>query len=157
MADFMKLISACLVGMCTNYLGQADMVREFVAMLERGEVVPACPEQLGGLTTPRPPAEIQPGCDGFTVLDGKGRVLRQNGEDVTEAFMRGAREMLKLAQACRAELVILKERSPSCGVNRIHDGNFCGRLVSGTGVAAAMLKRHGLQVLSDEQYLKDAS
>jgi len=155
-AGFMKLISACLVGMCTNYLGQAYTVREFAAMLERGEVVPACPEQLGGLPTPRPPAEIQPGCNGFAVLEGKARVLRQSGEDVTEEFIRGAREILKLAQAFRADLVILKERSPSCGVHTIHDGNFCGRLVSGTGVAAALLKRHGLQVLSDEQYLKDA-
>ena len=152
----MKLISAWLVGMCTNYLGQAHTVRELVAMLEHGEVVPACPEQLGGLATPRLPAEIQPGCNGFIVLDGEASVLRQSGENVTEAFMRGACEMLKLAQACQAELVILKERSPSCGVHTIHDGHFCGRLVSGTGVAAALLKRHGLKVLSDEQYLKDA-
>lgn len=125
-------------------------------MVERGEAVPACPEQLGGLPTPRPPAEIQQGCDGFTVLDGRARVLRQNGEDVTEAFIRGAQEMLKLAQACRPELVILKERSPSCGVNAIYDGNFCGRTIPGIGVAAALLKRHGLQVLSDEQFLEDA-
>jgi uncharacterized protein YbbK (DUF523 family) len=108
------------------------------------------------LPTPRPPAEIQPGFDGFTVLEGKARVLRQSGEDVTEAFVRGAREMLKLAQGCGADLVILKERSPSCGVHSIHDGNFCGRIVSGIGVAAALLKRHGLQVLSDEEYLKES-
>jgi uncharacterized protein YbbK (DUF523 family) len=152
----MKLISACLVGLCTNYLGEGHPVDLFVAMLRRGELVPACPEQLGGLPTPRPPAEIQPGCDGFAVLEGKGRVLRQNGEDVTAAFIRGAQEMLKLAQACRAELVILKERSPSCGVRIIHDGAFCGRSIAGIGVTTALLKRHGIEVVSDEQYLERA-
>lgn len=113
--------------------------------------MPFCPEQLGGLPTPRPPAEIRGG-DGGDVLDGRARVLNRDGADVTEQFIRGAQLTLQLAQAVRAEMVILKERSPSCGVDWIYDGTFTGTVVRGCGVTTALLRRNGLRVLSDEQF-----
>lgn len=117
-----------------------------------GELIPICPEQLGGLPTPRPPAEIVGG-DGHAVLEGRARVLTQRGQDVTENYLRGAREVLRLASTVQAELVILKERSPSCGVHWIYDGTFTGRTVPGCGVTTALFQREGFAVVSDEEFL----
>jgi uncharacterized protein YbbK (DUF523 family) len=147
----MKLVSSCLMGLCTNWRGGASTRAALEKLLQSGEAVPFCPEQMGGLPTPRPPAEIQGGT-GEDVLDGRARVMTQGGEDVTEHYLRGARETLKIAQAVAPELIVLKERSPSCGVRQIYDGTFSGITITGHGVTTALLLRNGFNVTSDEEY-----
>lgn len=102
----------------------------------------------GGLATPRPPAEITDG-DGYDVLDGNARVIRPNGEDVTEQFLRGAEETLRIAPLVIPDLVIFKDHSPSCGVTAIYDGTFTETLRNGIGVTTALLMRHGFKVVSE--------
>lgn len=147
----MKLVSACLAGCLCRYDQQrvvCDAVRE---MITKGQAIPVCPEQMGGLPTPRPPAEIVGGT-GEDVLDGRARVMDVNGRDVTAAFVAGAQETLKLAQLVGATTVILKERSPSCGSCAIYDGSFSGAQRPGQGVTAALLRRHAIRVESDETW-----
>jgi uncharacterized protein YbbK (DUF523 family) len=109
------------------------------------QLIPVCPEESGGLPTPRPPAEIVGG-DGNDVLDGTAKVMTDDGTDVTEAFLKGAHHALEAAQSNGATHVILKARSPSCGCGDIYDGTFSGTLTSGDGVTTALLKRHGIIV-----------
>lgn len=152
----MKLISSCLIGLCATWRaganGPAGGENPFADLLRRGEAIPVCPEQMGGLPTPRPPAEIVGG-SGPDVLDGRARVLTRDGDDVTENYLLGARETLKLAQAVGADLVILKERSPSCASRHHYDGSFSATLTPGCGVTTALLRREGFTVVSDEEYL----
>lgn len=115
-------------------------------------MLPVCPEQLGGLPTPRPPAEIVGG-SGEDVLDGTARVLTCDGIDITDNYLRGAREVLRLAQLAGAQEVILKERSPSCASCEIYDGSFTGKLKAGCGVTTALLRRNGFRVVSDVEYI----
>jgi len=114
---------------------------------ETSELIPVCPEEAGGLPTPRPPAEIVGG-DGEDVLNGKAKVMTVDGRDVTDAYLKGAHHALQVAQAHGATQVILKARSPSCGCSDIYDGTFSGTLTSGDGVTTALLKRHGITVTS---------
>lgn len=136
------LVSACLLGVRCRYDGRGKASSAVLRLARRICVVPVCPEQLGGLSTPRPPAVIQ-GRDGRDVLSGDARVVSEPGEDVTEAFVRGAREALRLAAACGACLALFKDRSPSCGLMT----PYCGRSGGGMGVAAALLCSEGMQVL----------
>jgi uncharacterized protein YbbK (DUF523 family) len=145
----MKLISACLVGCHCRYDGKDNLVDRYQEMVEKGEAVFVCPEQLGGLSTPRPPAEIVGGT-GEDVLDGRARVITKDGVDVTEQFLKGAQEALRMARLVKAEEAILKERSPSCGSALIYDGTYSGSKIPGDGVTAALLKRHGIKVYSEE-------
>jgi len=108
-----------------------------------------CPEQLGGCPTPRDPCEIAGG-DGGDVLDGRCAVISWTGADMTEKFIKGAYETLKIAKACGAKKAILKARSPSCGAGRIYDGTFSGKTIPGNGVAAELLIRNGIEVYSEE-------
>jgi len=120
----------------------------------QGRAVPICPEVAGGLPTPRLPAEIEgahAGLDGHAVLDGRSRVVRSDGADVTQAFIAGAEAALALAQRWGIHQAILKANSPSCGADQIHEGHFAGTLVPGDGVAAALLKRAGLKVRNEDQ------
>jgi uncharacterized protein YbbK (DUF523 family) len=114
-------------------------------MVAEGHAVAICPEVAGGLPIPRLPAEIQGG-DGRDVLEGRAKVVRQDGVDITEAFIKGAHQALSLARKVGAKKAILKARSPSCGVTFIHDGSFTGALREGMGVAAALLKREGIEL-----------
>ena len=144
----MKIISACLTGCECRYDGKSCLDEKGVEMLRNRKAIPVCPEQLGGLPTPRPPAEIVGG-DGFDVLDGRARVVDREGRDVTEAFLKGAREALKIAQAAGARRAILKENSPSCGSSFVYDGTFSGKKVPGVGVTAALFIRNGIEVQSE--------
>ena len=110
--------------------------------------MPFCPEVAGGLGVPRPAAEIS-GIGGHSVLDGTGRVLTRAGDDVTDAFLRGAELALRMARSRGVRLAILKEGSPSCGSASIYDGSFTGQRKSGHGVTSALLERHGIQVFSE--------
>ena len=118
------------------------MSPEATGMLLGKEGMPLCPEELGGLPTPRPRAEIRGG-DGADVLDGRARVIDEHGKDLTEAFIRGAEEVVRRAKESGARLAILKEKSPSCGVKRIYSG---GELTKGMGVTTAALVRAGITV-----------
>ena len=141
------LVSACLLGVNCRYDGGNSRNENAVKRHKLEEFVPVCPEEAGGLPTPRPPVEIVGG-DGNDVLDGKAKVMTADGEDKTEAFLKGAQHALKLAQSQGATRVVLKSKSPSCGCGTIYDGTFSGTLIVGDGVTAALLKRHGIEVIS---------
>jgi uncharacterized protein YbbK (DUF523 family) len=145
-----KLISACLLGIKCAWDSQ-DIYRsdKAIALLNSETLIPVCPEQLGGLKTPRPPQEIQGG-NGEDVLDGKCKVLNINGEDVTQEFITGAEEILKIVKLLHIEEFIGKSRSPSCGCGQIYDGTFSRELIDGDGVTTALLKRNGIKVITDE-------
>ena len=134
------LISACLLGVCCRYDGESKPIMQTVALMERYHLVPVCPEQLGGLPTPRMPSEIR-----------DGQVIRRDGVSVDEAYRRGAAEAARLAKLFSCELAVLKARSPSCGCGCIYDGSFTGTLIPGDGVTAALLKQQGLQVITEEE------
>jgi uncharacterized protein YbbK (DUF523 family) len=150
------LVSACLLGICTRYDGGCCPASQLVELAARGLAVPVCPEVTGGLPIPRPPAEIVVG-DGQAVLDGQARVLTIEGEDVTEAFLSGAHQALETAQRLAIRQAVLKDDSPSCGCRRIYDGTFSGCVVSGQGVAAALLQRNGIMVVSEGELEKIAA
>lgn len=143
------LVSACLLGLHTCYDGGTRCHRDLLELFQQGKAIPVCPEQLGGLPTPRPPAEIKGGT-GCDVLAGKARVVSVQGDDFTEQFLRGAEEVVYLAQKLRTPAAILKARSPSCGSKEIYDGSHSGRLRPGTGVATALLAKNGITVYSEE-------
>ncbi|SHE65505.1 Uncharacterized conserved protein YbbK, DUF523 family [Seinonella peptonophila] len=145
-----KIVSACFAGIECRYDGRANRVTKIQEMIKKGEAIPVCPEQLGGLSTPRLPAQIVGG-SGEDVLDGKAKVIDQAGNDVTEAFIRGAEQALQMAKLTGATEAILKERSPSCGSCVIYDGTFEGTKKAGQGVTTALLKRHGIRVKSEEE------
>lgn len=136
------LVSACLLGCPCRYDGQSKKHPEVEALQARGHVlVPVCPEQLGGLPTPRPPAERQE----------DGRVMNREGRDVTVQYQRGAEITLNTAREQGCELAILKERSPSCGSGEIYDGTFSGTRVPGDGVTVQLLRQAGIPVLGESQ------
>ncbi len=129
-------ISACLGGVFCRYDGGSQPHEALVAMVQNGEALMVCPEVLGGLPTPRTPSEIVGG-DGFDVLAGRAQVLSPSGEDVTAAFVAGAKQAYQQLQALGITQLILKERSPSCGSQVIYDGSFTGTKKQGVGVATA--------------------
>ncbi|MCD6115165.1 DUF523 domain-containing protein [bacterium] len=146
----MKLCSACLLGIRCTWDGKDRYKNKKVIELSKKEVlIPICPEQLGGLPTPRIPQEIQNGT-GDDVLNGKCKVLNKEGKDVTVYFIRGAREVLKIAKLLGIKEFIAKQKSPSCGCGKTYDGTFTGTLIKGDGVTTALLKKHGIKVISEE-------
>ena len=140
----MIIVSKCLTGACCRYDGKSKPDPEISALVESGEAIPVCPEQLGGLPTPRTPSELMGG--GAAVLDGLARVVTRDGRDVTEEYVRGAYEALRLAEEAGAHKAILKAKSPSCGAGLVYDGTFSGRLTQGDGVTAALFKRAGIEI-----------
>jgi len=146
----MKLISACLLGIRCAWNGKDNYESDkAIKLLDSETLIPVCPEQLGGLNTPRAPQEIQGGT-GEDVLDGKCKVLNRNGEDVTREFITGAEETLKIARQFHIKEFIGKANSPSCGCGQIYDGTFSQKLIAGDGVTTALLKRNGIGVISEE-------
>lgn len=136
--------SACLVGMNTRYDGGSSLDPTVHKLFLEGKVIPLCPEQLGGLTTPRPRAEILGG-SGADVINGKAAVGLEDGTDATLQFVRGAEETLKVARELGITRFYFKCHSPSCGVGKIKVG---GALVDGDGVCAALLLREGIELVS---------
>lgn len=134
------LVSACLLGCRCRYDGASKPHPLAGELAERYELVPVCPEQLGGLATPRPPAERR----------GE-RVVTAAGADVTEQYRWGAEEALGLCRFFGCEAAVLKERSPSCGHGQIYDGTFAGTLTAGDGVTAELLKANGVTVYGETQ------
>ena len=136
----MILVSACLLGCACRYDGQSKPNPLAQELARRGLAVPVCPEQLGGLPTPRKPSERR----------GE-RVVMNDGRDVTAEYRRGAEEALRLARLYGCKAAVLKERSPSCGSGNIYDGTFSGCLTPGDGVTAALLKENGITVYGESE------
>jgi uncharacterized protein YbbK (DUF523 family) len=138
------LVSACLLGCACRYDGRhnRDLTLER-ELAERGlRAVPFCPEEHGGLGTPRPPASIE-STNAAAVLDGRERVLTDAGADVTRQFLRGAHGALETCKLHGIRRAFLKERSPSCGVRNTH---AAGELVAGPGVTSELLRRNGIEI-----------
>lgn len=142
------LVSACLAGCRCRYDGQDKADPEIVRLVQVGRAVPVCPEELGGLGTPRPPAGLEGG-GGAEVWEGSARVITREGVDVTDAFRRGAEEALRVARSCGARRALLKQHSPSCGVGSASGRD--GRRFEADGVTAALLRREGIEVVPDEE------
>jgi len=135
----MKLCSACLLGIKCRYNGKSKKNRKVIELAKKEILIPVCPEQLGGLPTPREPAEIK----------GK-RVFTKSGKEVTKNFQKGAEEVLKIAKLFGIKEAILKQKSPSCGLGKIYDGTFRGKLIKGKGVTASLLKKNKIKIISEE-------
>lgn len=135
----MKICSACLLGVKCRYDGKSKRNGKVVSLFGKDFLIPICPEQLGGLPTPREAAEQK----------GK-KVYTKSGKDVSRAFNGGAREVLKIAKLFGAKEAILKQRSPSCGYGQIYDGTFSGKIVRGNGVTASLLKKNGIKIITEE-------
>lgn len=147
------LVSACLMGTSCRFDGLHCYCPELEGIKEEYEVIPVCPEMFGGLESPRTPAEIQGG-DGAQVLAGSARIIDEDGNDLTQAFLDGARQVLATAKSAGAVGAILKARSPSCGKGRIYDGSFSGKLAPGNGVATAILIQNGIPVWTEDEWLE---
>ena len=134
------LVSACLLGVNCRYKGDSCENEGVLKLLEKHTLIPVCPEQLGGLKTPRAPSEIV-----------SGRVMNNLGEDVTKEYSLGAASALRIAKLNKVRLAILKSRSPSCGCGQIYDGSFTGRKIPGDGICAALLKKNGIKVVTENE------
>jgi uncharacterized protein YbbK (DUF523 family) len=147
------LVSSCLLGEPVRYDGGHKRCDDPILLrwLQEGRIVPICPELAGGLSLPRPPAEITRGASGQDVLLGIASVMDQTGRDVSAPFIQGAERAVEAVVAMDIQLAVLKEGSPSCGTGFIHDGTFSGVKVSGAGVAAARLRQAGIRVFSEDQ------
>ena len=141
----MIIVSACL-------LGENNKSENVIKYLEDKEYILVCPEQLGGLSTPRNPSEIitYGNKDGNDVLSGCTKVLSNKGIDVTKNFIQGAEETLKIAKEHNAKTAILKAGSPSCGYKKIYDGSFLGNKIQGMGVTAAILNKENIALLDED-------
>ena len=136
------VISACLCGEATRYDGRAKPADSALcALVERGEAVLVCPECMGGLPTPRPPAEI---CG--------ERVINTDGVDVTAQYRRGAEQTLEICRQYGIKTAILKQNSPSCGSCAVYDGTFSRTLVAGHGITAALLEENGITVYDETNW-----
>ena len=132
-------VSACLLGENCKYNGGNNYSEKVRAYTKGHEIIPVCPEVLGGLPIPREPAEIV-----------NGIVSLNDGTSVDKEFRQGAKEALKIVKEQNADIVILQSRSPSCGVNTVYDGSFSGRIISGQGVFADLLMRNGIKAIDVE-------
>ncbi|UCH12163.1 MAG: DUF523 domain-containing protein [Candidatus Omnitrophota bacterium] len=135
----MKLCSACLLGIRCRYDGKSKPDKEVIALSKKETLIPVCPEQLGGLPTPRKPSE------------GKGaKVITKSGKDVTKNFKIGASQVLKLARLLDIKEAIFKQRSAACGCGKIYDGSFSRKTIKGDGIATALLKKNGIKVMGED-------
>lgn len=134
------LISACLLGVRCRYDGGSKPQEPILRLMEKYTLIPVCPEQLGGLPTPRLPSERI-----------GAQVVMKDGTDVTAAYRRGAEEALRLARLFGCRRAVLKERSPSCGSGAVYDGTFTGTVIPGDGVTAQLLKANGIQVVGESR------
>jgi len=153
------LISACLLGLKCNYRRQdsprweADFKKIIEPVLKAGFFfVPVCPEQLGGLPTPRHPSELTKNAS--EILAAKGRVVTREMQDVTDFFINGAKETLLIAQRLSLKLAVLKEKSPSCGSKVIHSGSFEGKLTPGEGITSYLLRINNIKIFNDEDFIE---
>lgn len=135
----MKLVSACLMGINCKYDGKNNLNKKIINLNKKEILIPVCPEQLGGLPTPRIASEQR-----------DGRVYSKSEKDLTNYFINGAEEVLRLTKLYKIKEAILKQRSPSCGCGQIYDGTFNKVVVKGDGITTALLKRNGIEVITEE-------
>lgn len=137
------LVSACLLGIECRYNGEIKVSENVAALADKYNLIPVCPEILGGLKTPRPAAERRGNC-----------VLNKEGFDVTEYFQKGAEETGKMAAKHGCKQAVLKENSPSCGCGIIYDGTFTGKKIKGNGMAAEFLLKRGINIVGESDLTK---
>ena len=135
------LVSACLCGVNCKYNGKNNLNEKCLELFKQGRAILVCPEQLGGLKTPRDPSEIK-----------GNKVISIENQDVTIQFQRGAEETLKIAKMAGIRKAILKEGSPSCGPHFIYDGSFKGIKIEGEGLVASLLRKNNIEVISSDNY-----
>ncbi|MEA3361773.1 MAG: DUF523 domain-containing protein [Thermodesulfobacteriota bacterium] len=142
------LVSSCLLGLKTRYDGTDNYCQAVIDYIKANQLtpIPVCPEQLAGLSTPRPKCWFNHG-DGVAVLAGNGKLIDENGRNITELFLHGAQECLIVAQLSHCKQAILQQRSPSCGSQNIYLNE---KLVKGVGVTTALLKKNGLDIFSND-------
>ena len=133
------MVSACLLGENCKYSGGNNRNEKVLSFMAGHEVIPVCPEVMGGLPTPRVPAEIV-----------NGTVISREGVNVDREYRLGAQKALEIAGEKQIDLAILQSRSPSCGVKEIYDGTFTGKRIPGQGVTAKLLAEHGFRVMDAE-------
>jgi len=143
----MILISACLLGINCKYSGGNNKIKELKDLLKNETLIPVCPEQLGGLETPRNPSEI-------IIKNGEKFVVDKNGNDVTLQFLKGAEETLKIVNIFNIKEAILKSNSPSCGFGSVYDGTFSGKLIKGDGITSALLKSKNINIYNEINYFE---
>lgn len=134
------LVSACLLGIPCRYDGRDNKMESLNLLQQQFDLIPICPEQLGGLSTPRCPCEIQ-----------GNKVMSKEGKDCTREFQKGAEKSLKLAKQWNIKTALLKAKSPSCGFGQIYDGSFSKKLITGNGLTAALLEKEGIQIFCETE------
>ena len=148
------LISSCLLNIKTQYNEGCENYEELKTLVKEGKAIFACPEQLGGLSTPRPYCTIEHGKTAADVLKGNGRVVNIDGEDRTKEYVQGAKYVLNICKTYGIDTVILKARSPACGSQQVSDGTFSKTKISGKGILAELLSQNGLVIYNEENYPK---
>jgi uncharacterized protein YbbK (DUF523 family) len=146
----MRLVSACLVGINCRYDASNAYNEKIFELFKKGELLPICPEVLAGLGIPRERIELTG--DGVDVLKGRAKAITRSGKDVTFDLIEGAKKVLKIAKVLGIKQAVLKTKSPSCGVGLLLNGTFTGRHVKRDGVLAALLKKNGIQVMTEREY-----
>lgn len=139
------IVSACLLGVACRYDGKSKANEDILKLIENYNLIPICPEILGGLPTPREPSEII-----------ENKVLNSKGKDVTFNYIKGAKESLKMASIYNSKKAILKSKSPSCGCGKIYDGSFSKTLINGDGITTRLFKENDIQVYTEEDIKKDS-
>lgn len=153
------LVSSCLSGERVRYDGATDGCKDsiLVRWRQQGHMLVFCPEVAGGLSVPRPPAEIIGKGGGSAVIEGRAKVINRHGRDVTEHFFDGAQKALEKALFWGVKVAVMKDGSPSCGSSYIYDGSFTGGRTAGQGVTAALLGQMGIRVFSERQIAQAAA
>jgi uncharacterized protein YbbK (DUF523 family) len=146
------LISPCLIGIRTRWDEDCEEIEELIDLVRSGQAVFLCPEQLGGLTTPRVPAEIERGKTAKDVLNGDAKVLAKTGNDVTDQFVVGAQRILEFCQRFGVETAVLKSGSPSCGSIQTYDGSYTDTKIAGRGITAELLEMNGIKVYNEVNF-----
>ena len=136
----MKIVIACLAGINCRFDGESRPCQKVIELVEQGKAIPVCPEQLGGLTTPRTAYEKK-----------EDKVFTKTGDDVTAQFKNGAEEALKIALLANCDEAIVKSKSPSCGSGKVFDGTFSGKLINGDGVFTKILKENNIKVFTEDE------
>jgi uncharacterized protein YbbK (DUF523 family) len=147
------LISPCLIGIRTRWDESCEVVEGLIDLVKSGQAVFLCPEQIGGLPTPREPAEIESDYSARDVLNGEARVMTVTGNDVTGQFVAGAQRILKFCQEMGVEIAILKSGSPSCGSLQTYDGTYTDTTIAGRGTTAELLEQNGIKVYNEENFM----
>ncbi len=150
----MIVVSACIAGVSCRYDGTSRLQENILKLVAQRKAIPLCPEMLGGRKVPREPVEIINGT-GEDVLDRKAFVKDKHGNDVTEEILQGVKEFVLTVERLGVKMVILKTKSPTCGYGKIYDGTFNNILKDGNGVLAAALKRKGITIYTEENFMED--